>query len=91
MRRACNRVPATHARPPRRTSNGRIVLALLLGLLAGAGSASAHGIGTSQLRLTVDGRRIEGVWEIQLRDARIAMGLDPDYLGEPAVERSAQP
>jgi HupE/UreJ protein len=57
-----------------------ILIALAL-LLAG-GTAAAHGLGTSQLRLRLDGARLEGDWEIQLADARRAMGRDPQVAGE---------
>jgi hypothetical protein len=39
--------------------------------------AAAHGLGTSDLRLEVAGASVVGQWEIQPRDARIALGLDP--------------
>jgi hypothetical protein len=44
--------------------------------------ARAHGLGMSQLRLRVEGARLEGEWEIQLRDARLALGLDPGVSGD---------
>jgi hypothetical protein len=44
--------------------------------------AQAHGLAMSELRLRVDGARLEGQWEIQLRDARLALGLDPAVSGE---------
>ena len=43
----------------------------------------AHGVGMSQLTLTVDGTRLTGKWEINLRDARWAIGLDPNVAGDP--------
>jgi hypothetical protein len=59
-------------------------LAVLVGLvvLGFATSADAHGFATSQVRLRLDGARIDGEWEIQLRDARQALGLDPNVPGE---------
>jgi hypothetical protein len=56
---------------------------LLAAALLMPGTAAAHGIGMSQLRLRIDGAHIEGEWEIQLRDARRALGLDPTVAGEP--------
>ena len=53
-----------------------VALALLLPALL-AGPACAHGVGTSQLELVLDGRRLEGAWTLSLRDARMALGLDP--------------
>jgi hypothetical protein len=60
------------------------------GLIAGGGLsllvvgvAAAHGIGASQLRLRVDGARVDGAWDVQLRDARRAVDLDPAIAGEP--------
>jgi hypothetical protein len=51
--------------------------------LAWGGAAAAHGLGMSQLRLRVGGARIDGEWELQLHDARLALGLDPQMTGEP--------
>jgi hypothetical protein len=47
-----------------------------------AGVASAHGLGMSQLRVRVDGPRLDGEWDIQLRDARRAVGLGIETSGE---------
>lgn len=47
------------------------------GCLLPAATAAAHGVGMSQIELRVDGSHIEGEWEINLRDARLAVGLDP--------------
>lgn len=47
-----------------------------------ASAASAHGLGSSQLRLRIDGARVDGDWEVQLRDARRVAGLDPGVTGE---------
>jgi hypothetical protein len=65
--------------------------AVALGALATAatlldGPAAAHGLNMSQLRLRVDGARVEGAWEVGLRDARMALGLDPGASGDAAVE-----
>lgn len=57
-------------------------LAALAALLLCSGSAFAHGVGTSQLHVRIDGARIEGAWDIHLRDARMAIGLDPDIASE---------
>jgi hypothetical protein len=53
-------------------------------LLLAAGPAFAHGVGTSQFHMTVDGAHIEGVWDVHVRDARRALGLDPDLAPEAA-------
>jgi hypothetical protein len=47
-----------------------------------ASGAAAHGLGMSQLRLRVDGARVKGEWELQLREARLAVGLDGQTAGE---------
>jgi hypothetical protein len=49
-----------------------VVLALL------SGAAHAHKPSDSYLSLTVDGPRIEGRWDIALRDLEFAVGLDAD-------------
>jgi hypothetical protein len=54
-----------------------VAAAAALATLAGAGTVSAHGIGMSQLRLRLDGVRIDGAWAVHLGDARRAVGLDP--------------
>jgi hypothetical protein len=51
--------------------------------VACGGVAAAHGLGMSQLRLRVDGARADGEWDIQLHDARLALGLDPQGTGDP--------
>ncbi len=53
-------------------------------LVAGARAARAHGLGMSQLRLRVDGARIDGEWDVQLHDALLALGRSPQLAGEPA-------
>jgi len=55
-----------------------------VGVGGGAGPARAHGLGMSQLRLRVDGLRADGDWDIQLRDARLALGLDAPLTGDAA-------
>jgi hypothetical protein len=50
--------------------------------LLAAGPAFAHGVGTSQFHMRIDGSHIEGAWDIHLRDARLAVGLDPQLLTE---------
>jgi hypothetical protein len=44
----------------------------------------------SQLRLQVDGARLDGQWEIHLRDARLALGLDPSVSGEAGWDELAK-
>ena len=44
--------------------------------------AHAHGVGMSQLQLHVDGALVEGEWDLNLRDARLVLGLDPQLGGE---------
>jgi hypothetical protein len=46
-------------------------------LLLFSAAVAAHGLGTSELRLDVEGARITGEWELQPSDARIALGLEP--------------
>jgi hypothetical protein len=60
-----------------------LATALIAAALFAAGPASAHGVGTSQIHMRVDGPRIEGAWDIHLRDARLALGLDPALDPEP--------
>lgn len=55
-------------------------LLLLLALLCGP--ASAHKPSDSYLALNVDGERIEGQWDIALRDLDFAIGLDGDGDGQ---------
>jgi hypothetical protein len=51
-------------------------------VMAHAIPADAHGLATSQIRLRVNGDVLEGEWEIQVRDARLALGLDAQVPGE---------
>jgi hypothetical protein len=51
-----------------------VTLAMLLG--AGLGPAHAHKPSDSYLALTVEGNRIDGQWDIALRDLDFALGLD---------------
>lgn len=51
-------------------------------LMLAAATVTGHGVGMSQLVLRVDGSHIAGEWEINLRDARMALGLDPAITGE---------
>ena len=67
--------------PWRSQWRGRAIGLAAVGWLA-SGAAAAHGLGMSQLRLRVDGARVEGEWEIQLREARLAVGLDGQTVGE---------
>jgi HupE / UreJ protein len=66
------------SRPPRLAP-----FLLLAAILLTGGVASAHAIGMSQLRLRVNGSLVEGEWEVQLADARLALDLDPQVTGEP--------
>ncbi|SFU84410.1 HupE/UreJ family protein [Pseudoduganella namucuonensis] len=54
------------------------VQALLLLLALICGPAAAHKPSDSYLTLNVEGRRIEGQWDIALRDLDFAIGLDAD-------------
>jgi hypothetical protein len=56
-------------------------LAVCLGALSVATPAHAHGVGMSQLQLHVNGRSIVGEWDLNLRDARWAVGLEPTLGG----------
>lgn len=57
----------------------RILSALLLACLAWVAiPAQAHKPSDSYLVLRVDGQRIEGQWDIALRDLELALGLDGD-------------
>lgn len=61
----------------------RRLLALLVAVaLLWAPAASAHKASDSYLNLAVDGQRIEGRWDIALRDLELAVGLDADGNGE---------
>jgi hypothetical protein len=60
--------------------------AVIAAILLSTGAAHAHGVGSSQLRLGLTSARAEGEWEVHLRDARLALGLDPDHTGDAAVE-----
>src|SRR5215470_12895981 len=57
------------------------LLALILLALA-ATPAAAHKPSDSYLALKVDGERIEGQWDIALRDLDFAVGLDANADGE---------
>ena len=67
---------------PRPRGPALLAAMMLAGMQAAAGPASAHGVGTSQIHMRVDGPRIEGAWDIHLRDARLALGLDPGLAPE---------
>jgi HupE/UreJ protein len=58
-----------------------LLLAFLAALLL-AGPAHAHGVGTSQFHMTIEGARIEGYCDIHLTDARRVLGLDPNLAPE---------
>lgn len=53
-----------------------------IALLLCAGSAQAHKASTSYLRLSVDGSRLDGRWDVALRDLDYAIGLDASGDGE---------
>jgi len=55
---------------------------LLLGALLWSSSAHAHKASDSYLTLDVKGERIEGRWDIALRDLELAIGLDADGDGQ---------
>ena len=52
-----------------------------LGLAACPRPAGAHGVGSGQIELAVDGTSIAGAWSLDLKDARGALGLDPTLTG----------
>jgi hypothetical protein len=56
--------------------------ALALALLLPPGAADAHGVGTSEVALVVDGAHATGTWSLNLRDARKLAGLDPSVTGD---------
>lgn len=57
----------------------RLLASLLaLAALLWAPGAQAHKASDSYLNLTVEGARIEGRWDIALRDLELAVGLDAD-------------
>jgi hypothetical protein len=56
--------------------------ALAMAALLWAPAAHAHKASDSYLNLSVEGARIEGRWDIALRDLELAVGLDTDGNGE---------
>src|SRR3954464_509939 len=58
----------------------RAPLLLLLALFAG--TASAHKPSDSYLAISVDGDKVQGQWDIALRDLDFAIGLDSNGDGE---------
>ena len=58
------------------------MLLFLAGATRGAHPAAAHGLGMSQLRMRVSGAQVDGTWELQPGDARLALGLDPHATGD---------
>jgi hypothetical protein len=56
----------------------RVVLLTLAGVVALAAPASAHKASDSYLQLTVTADRVDGQWDIALRDLEQAVGLDGD-------------
>jgi hypothetical protein len=68
-----------------RAARAVLRLAVALGALAAwAGGAAAHGVGMSDLVLRVDGAHLEGDWQLNVRDARRLLGMDPGAGGEGA-------
>jgi len=68
----------------RRALAAAAATAVTAALLLGADAAAvAHGLHMSELRLRLDGARLDGEWAVQLPDARLAVGLDPKLAGEP--------
>ena len=59
-----------------------LALAFFTATMLHAGPALAHGVGMSQLRVGVEGTHLEGEWDLHLRDARLALGLDTQLTGE---------
>jgi hypothetical protein len=66
----------------RRVSRACAIGAAFAAFLAGATPASAHGTAISEFRLRVEETRLEGEWDVPLRDARVALGFDPQVDGE---------
>lgn len=62
----------------RRPFFANLLAALALASLLWAPAAHAHKPSDSYLNLSVDGARIEGRWDIALRDLELAVGLDAD-------------
>lgn len=60
----------------------RLSVILLLGLASFGNSAHAHKPSDSYLALKVDGAKIQGQWDIALRDLDFAIGIDGDGDGE---------
>ena len=90
------RRPRGGARDPARRRRGRsatrvpLLLFALSGPLVAPPLAAAHGVGSSELRLAVDGPRVSGEWEIHVRDARLMLGLDPQADGDGLAEVRAR-
>src|SRR5258708_6711264 len=76
------RTPPSSERPRLQRLPWLLAMAILATFVLSGRTATAHGLGISQLRLRVTASRVEGEWEIQVRDARIALGLDPHVTGE---------
>ena len=79
------RVPATRIRPaPGGCATRGLAAVRLLALLLvlAAAPALAHKPSDSYLALTVDGTRVEGQWDIALRDLDFAIGLDANADGD---------
>ena len=57
-------------------------LALALGLMAFVAGAQAHKPSDSYLSIVTTGDRVQGRWDIALRDLEFAIGLDANGDGE---------
>jgi hypothetical protein len=68
----------------RRCRRWSLLAYLIITIACLATSASAHGLATTQLVLRVTGASVTGQWDIQTRDALIALGVDPPQSAEPA-------
>ena len=68
---------------PASASASRRLAAAFLGLaLLVPVAARAHGVGTSEIALSIEGARVDGTWSLNLRDARKLAGLDPELAGD---------
>jgi hypothetical protein len=68
--------------PVHRAARGAArLVAAVLAALSIAGAAAAHGVGMSTLQLHVDGTHVTGEWDVHIRDARWAVGLEPTVGG----------
>ena len=61
----------THA--PRNRSGALLALVFVLLSLVSASGSMAHGVGSSQLHLRVDGARLSGDWDVDLREVQLEL------------------